>query len=52
MREVRAAITFLAEIVLMKSSIFQSKGSKAKPYQIKQVRTILVKYRLGEYDVD
>jgi len=30
----------------------QPKGSKAKPYQIKQVRDILVKYRLGEVDVD
>lgn len=30
----------------------QPKGSKAKPYQIKQVRGILVKYRLGESDVD
>lgn len=30
----------------------QPKGSKAKPYQVKQVRSILVKYRLGESDVD
>lgn len=30
----------------------QPKGSKAKPYQVKQVRAILVKYRLGETDVD
>lgn len=30
----------------------QSKGSKAKAYQVKQVRGILVKYRLGEFDVD
>ena len=30
----------------------QPKGSKAKPYQVKQVRAILVKYRLGESDVD
>ena len=30
----------------------QPKGSKAKPYQVKQVRGILVKYRLGECDVD
>jgi predicted RNA binding protein YcfA (HicA-like mRNA interferase family) len=30
----------------------QPKGSKAKPYQVKQVRSILVKYRLGETDVD
>lgn len=30
----------------------QPKGSKAKAYQIKQVRSILVKYRLGESDVD
>lgn len=30
----------------------QSKGSKAKPYQVKQVRSILVRYRLGESDVD
>lgn len=30
----------------------QAKGSKAKPYQVRQVRVILVKYRLGETDVD
>jgi predicted RNA binding protein YcfA (HicA-like mRNA interferase family) len=30
----------------------QPKGNKAKPYQVKQVRAILVKYRLGESDVD
>ena len=30
----------------------QPKGSNAKPYQVKQVRGILVKYRLGEADVD
>jgi len=32
--------------------ILQPKGSKAKPYQVKQVRSILVKYRLGESDAD
>lgn len=26
----------------------QPKGAKAKPYQVKQVRSILLKYRLGE----
>ncbi len=26
----------------------QPKGTKAKPYQVKQVRSIIVKYRLGE----
>ena len=30
----------------------QPKGGKAKPYQVKQVRGILIKYRLGESDVD
>ena len=30
----------------------QPKGKKAKPYQVKQVRIILVQYRLGETDVD
>ena len=25
----------------------QSKGNKAKPYQVKQVRKIIVKYKLG-----
>lgn len=24
------------------------KGTKAKPYQVKQVRSIILKYRLGE----
>ncbi|HKJ75873.1 MAG TPA: type II toxin-antitoxin system HicA family toxin [Gammaproteobacteria bacterium] len=30
----------------------QPKGSKAKPYQIKQVRNLLVAYGLGNNDVD
>jgi hypothetical protein len=30
----------------------QPKGSHAKAYQVKQVRGIPVKYRLGESDVD
>jgi len=30
----------------------QPKGKKAKPYQVRQVRGILVKYRLGERNVD
>ncbi len=30
----------------------QSSGSKAKPYQVKQIRNIMVKYRLGETYVD
>ncbi len=30
----------------------QSKGKKAKAYQVKQVRNILIKYNLGETDVD
>jgi predicted RNA binding protein YcfA (HicA-like mRNA interferase family) len=30
----------------------QPKRNKAKMYQVKQVRDILVKYRLGESDVD
>jgi len=30
----------------------QPKGNKAKLYQVKQVRSILVKYQLGEIDVD
>lgn len=30
----------------------QPKGNKAKAYQVKQVRDILVRYRLEESDVD
>lgn len=30
----------------------QPKGANAKPYQVKQVRAVLVRYRLGESDVD
>lgn len=30
----------------------QPKGSKVKPYQVKQVRNILLKYKLGESDND
>ena len=28
----------------------QPKGGKAKPYQVKQVRQLIVKYKLGETD--
>jgi len=30
----------------------QPKGAKAKPYQVKQVRGVLVRYGLGGQDVD
>ena len=30
----------------------QPKGKKAKPYQVRQIRSIFVKYRLGESNVD
>ncbi len=30
----------------------QPKGNKAKAYQVRQIRGILVKYRLGEGNVD
>jgi len=29
----------------------QPKGAKAKPYQVKQVRNIILKYKLGSGDV-
>jgi len=28
----------------------QPKGSKAKPYQVKQVRNVILKYKLGDHD--
>lgn len=31
---------------------FQPKGRLAKPYQVRQLRNILLAYRLGETDVD
>jgi hypothetical protein len=30
----------------------QPKGKKAKVYQVKQIRNLILKYRLGEHDVD
>lgn len=30
----------------------QPKGAKAKAYQVKQVRNLILKYRLGDSDVD
>ena len=30
----------------------QSSGSKAKPYQVKQVRAVIVRYKLGVSDVE
>ncbi len=29
----------------------QPRGSKAKPYQVRQVRQLIIKYNLGESDV-
>lgn len=29
----------------------QPKGAKAKPYQVKQVRNVILKYKLGDRDV-
>jgi len=29
---------------------FQPKGSQAKPYQVKQLRNIILKYKIGEKD--
>ena len=37
----------IAEIINLQPS-----GSKAKPYQVKQVRSIVTKYILGDADVD
>lgn len=31
---------------------FQPKGSKSKPYQVKQVRAVIVRYKLGVSDVE
>jgi virulence-associated protein VapD len=30
----------------------QPKGAKAKPYQVKQVRAVIVRYKLGVSDVE
>ncbi|MBL8498491.1 type II toxin-antitoxin system HicA family toxin [Nitrosomonas sp. JL21] len=30
----------------------QARNSKAKPYQVKQVRILLTKYRMGENNID
>ncbi len=30
----------------------QPMGSKAKPYQVKQIRKLIVKYHLGDQDVE
>ncbi len=27
----------------------QPKGNKAKPYQVKQIRNLIIKYKLGEF---
>jgi NADH/NAD ratio-sensing transcriptional regulator Rex len=39
--------TFSPEKMLRKLSIFSLLGSKAKAYQVKQVRGVIVKYTLG-----
>jgi len=30
----------------------QPKGAKAKPYQVKQVRNVIIKYKLGGEQID
>lgn len=30
----------------------QPKGSKAKPYQVKQLRSIIIKYKMGDIHVE
>lgn len=30
----------------------QPKGAEAKAYQVKQIRSLIIRYRLGEKDVD
>lgn len=30
----------------------QKEGNKAKPYQVKQIRSIIIKYKLGANDVE
>lgn len=30
----------------------QPAGTKAKPYQVKQIRNLLIKYKLGGYNVE
>ena len=30
----------------------QPKGNKAKPYQVRQIRNLLIKYKIGEMDDD
>jgi len=49
---VRGSHHIFAREGVMEILNLQPKGSKVKPYQVKQVRGILVKYRLGETDVD
>ena len=42
----KAAIPFSTKPASKKSSVVQPKGSQAKPYQVKQVRELILKYQL------
>ncbi len=42
-----AVIRYSEEPALTKESIYKKDGSHAKPYQVRQVRYILLRYRLG-----
>ena len=44
-----------SHLILTKEGIeeilnLQPKNGKAKPYQVKQVRKVIVRYKLGDYD--
>ena len=51
MNEFEAVITYSRKKVSWRFSTFQPRGAKAKSYQVKQVRQVIVRYKMaGEID--
>jgi len=51
------SVDFFLTFIQLNSKIveilnLQPKGAKAKPYQVKQVRNVIIKYKLGGEQID
>jgi len=57
LRPVGVFVDFFLTFIQLNSKIveilnLQPKGAKAKPYQVKQVRNVIIKYKLGGEQID
>jgi hypothetical protein len=47
-KEFAAVITFFARAGIVEKINLQREGNKAKVYQVRQVRAVILKYKLGD----